>query len=393
MNPFERYQTFIVQQSSKEGPISPPIVGSASFAYGDPQTAEDIFAGKVAKPLYARMGNPTVARLESAIAAIDEADGAVATASGMGAIAAVLSAFLQSGDEVVCVGSLFGGTYALLTQTLQRFGIKSRFYKKADDVEITKNTKMLFCESVGNPTTTIVDFAKMQEIAKNYGVLFVVDNTLTPLLFNPFDWGADIVVYSTTKILSGHSQSLGGAVVFKEPREALFDKFSFLKQFYDKLGAKAIMGVIKKRVMRDFGMSMSAYNAYLTLLGLETLALRIQRVIHNAQYVAQELEKSIKVLYNQNSNFFPYGIGQMMSIDLENKNRAFAFLQKSKFLYITANIGDARTLGLHMQSTIYSDFSTEVQEYFGITPGLVRLSIGLENPQAIVQDFLQSLNS
>ena len=390
---FERYQTYIVQQAAKEGPVSAPIVGSASFAYGDPESAEAIFAGELAKPLYARMGNPTVARLEAAVAAIDEGSGAVATASGMGAIAAVMSAFLQSGDEVICVGSLFGGSYALLSQTLRRFGIKSRFYRVGEEIAISPQTKILYCESVGNPTTTIADFATLQKLARDHGLLFVVDNTLTPLLFNPFAYGADIVVYSTTKILSGHSQSLGGAIVFRAPREELFDTFGFLRKFYDKLGERAIMGVIKKRALRDFGMSMSAYNAYLTLLGLETLPMRIERVTRSAALIAKEIAPYVQVHYSGDERYFPYGIGQMMALDLGTKERAFAFLRRAKMLYITANLGDARTLALHLQSTIYADFSDEEQAFFGITPGLVRLSVGLEDPRLLIDDIIQAILS
>ena len=391
MNSFERFQTFIVQQAAKEGAISEPIVNSAAFSYGSPQMAEAIFAGEVQKPLYSRMGNPTNSKLERCIAAIDEAEGAVVTSSGMGAIAMVVSAFLQSGDEVVAVGGLFGGTYAFFTQTLPRFGIKVRFFKAEEEITITDATKMIYCESVGNPTLSIVDFEKLSHIAQKHNILFVVDNTLTPLLVEPFKWGADIVVYSTTKIISGQAQALGGAVVFKEPREGLFETFDFLEKFHKNLDKKAIMGVLKKRALRDYGMSMSAYHTYLTLLGLETLPLRLQRVNESAQKVAKAMEEKIDVLYEQKSKYFPYGVGQMMSFDFGSKEKALQFLQRSKLVYITANIGDSRTLALHMASTIYRDFSSKEREFFGISDGLVRISIGLENPDAIIEDFTKAI--
>ena len=388
MNNFERFQTFVVQQAAKEGPISPPITGSAAFGYGDPESAQQIFEGRLKKPLYARMGNPTLGYFERLVAGIDQGDGAVGFASGMGAISALMSAFLQNGDEVVCVGGLFGGSFALFNETLPRFGIKARFFSSADEVEVSDKTRMIYCESVGNPTTKIVNFAKLSKLAKEYGLLFVVDNTISPLLFEPFGWGADIVVYSTTKIIAGHSQALGGAVVYKELRKELSERFPFLKTFHENLGKDAVMGVLKKRALRDFGMSMSAYHAYLSVLGLETLALRIPRVTQSAQQVAEAMRDVAEVYYESDDRYFPHGIGPMMAIDLETKERAFAFLKRSKMLYITANIGDARTLGLHMESTIYKDFSPEHKRFLGITPGLVRLSIGLENPDLLIEDFL-----
>ena len=393
MDNFERFQTFVVQQAAKEGPISPPITGSAAFSYGDPDTATDIFAGRAKKPLYARMGNPTLSYLERLVAGIDQADGAVGFASGMGAIAALMSAFLQSGDEVVCVGGLFGGSFAFFSETLPRFGVQTRFFAKAEEVQISPKTKILYCESVGNSTTTIVDFAKLGEIARAHGLLFVVDNTITPLLFEPFRWGADVVVYSTTKIIAGHAQALGGAVAYKEPRAQLLERFSFLGKFYENLGKDAILGVLKKRALRDYGMSMSAYNAYLTILGLETLALRIQRVTKSAQRVAEALRDVAEVYYGSDERYFPHGIGPMMAVDFGSEERAYRFLQNSKMLYITANIGDARTLGLHMESTIYKDFTPEQKRYLGITPGLVRLSIGLENPDVLIEDLLAAAKS
>jgi len=399
VNNFERYQTFVVQAAAKEGPIDPAVVGSASFAYGDPEVAEAIFEGSVQKPLYARMGNPTNAYLERLIAGIDEAEGAMATSSGMGAIAMVSTAMLEAGDEVVCVGGLFGGSYAFFSQTLPRFGIKARFYKDADDVEITPQTKMIYCESIGNPNMKIVDFEVLGKLAKEKGLLFVVDNTLTPLLFEPFKWGADLIVYSTTKIIAGHSQALGGAVAFRGVREELLERFSCLKPFIEKLGEKAYMGALKKRSMRDFGMSMNAYAAHLTILGLQTLALRLQRSCENTLDIVRALKEEFNILHpllsqpERLDRYFPCSCGQMFSIDLGSKERAFGFLKSLKIAYITANLGDARTLAIHPRSTIYRDFSEEECRFLGVSDGLVRVSVGLESKEAIIEDFLRSKNA
>jgi len=237
---FEDFQTFIVQNSaSKDGAISTPIVNSAAFSYGDPYSAEEIFSGKSKKPLYSRMGNPTNTKLENLISSIDGGVGTIVASSGMGAISMVATSMLQSGDEVICIGGLFGGSYSFFSETLKRFGVETEFISCLDDIEkfINKNTKMIFTESIGNPNLNIADFEKIGKICKENGILFVVDNTLTPLLFNPFKYGADIIVYSTTKIISGHSQSLGGAVVFRElnNEDKLFKNFPFLKKFYEKM--------------------------------------------------------------------------------------------------------------------------------------------------------------
>ena len=243
----------------------------------------------------------------------------------------------------------------------------------------------------------IVDFEILGKLAKEHDILFVVDNTLTPLLFNPFEFGADLVVYSTTKIISGFSQSLGGAVVFSKPRKELFERFPFLKKFYEKLGDNAYMGVLKKRALRDFGMSMNAFAATLTLLGCETLAWRVQRSSQSAKEVALALKDEVKVIHpvvdgnERFEQYFPYSCGQMFGIEFENRAQAFSFLKNAKLPFITANLGDSRTLALHMASTIYRDFSEEEKKFLGISEGFVRISIGLESPEAIIEDFKKAI--
>ncbi|BCD60591.1 MULTISPECIES: PLP-dependent aspartate aminotransferase family protein [unclassified Nitratiruptor] len=398
MDKFERFQTAVVQMiGSKEGAISPPIVGSASFAYGSPQNGEAIFSGDLPKPLYARMGNPTNAKLESILAMMDEAEGAVVTASGMGAIAMTVTSMLESGDEVACIGGLFGGSYAFFKETAARLGIRANFYKADELPKISPKTKMIYCESIGNPNMQIVDFEALGMLAKEHNILYVVDNTLTPLLFNPFEYGADLVLYSTTKIIAGFSQALGGAVVFRSVREELVQNYPFMEKFIEKLGNKAYMGMLKKRALRDFGMSQDAFGSYLTMLGLETLAWRVQRVSQSAKEVALALQSYVKVIHPAVSNdpkyerYFPYSCGQMLGLDFGSKERAFAFLQKAKLPFITANLGDSRTLALHMASTIYRDFSEDERKFLGVSDGFVRVSIGLEHPEAIIDDFTNAI--
>jgi O-acetylhomoserine (thiol)-lyase len=386
--------------------ISTPIISSATFFYKNSQEAEDIFSGNSSYPLYARMGNPTSAQLEQKLSKMESGIGAVATSTGMGAITMVITSLCSSGDEIVAVGGLFGGSYALMSQTLPRFGINTKFLSvdDLDNIEnsITTKTKIIFCESIGNPNLRLPDLEAIGRIADKHNVAFIVDNTITPIIVKPFEYGADIVIYSTTKIISGNSSALGGVAIFKEVKEG--DKFhhakyEFLKPFINKLKEKALIGCAKKRSLRDFGMSANAHSSYQTILGLETLELRNNRINTSCGIIAKilkseglnvnhpSLEDSIdKELYIK---CFKEGCGSMLTIDMNTKEKAFKFLDNSKLLTLTANIGDCRTLGLHMASTIYQDFTTKEKEFLGVTDGLIRISIGLEKPQDIIDDLIK----
>lgn len=409
MNRFETFTTQFVQGvGEKEGAVSPVIANSAAFAYGDPETAEGIFDGSVKKPLYARMGNPTTARLEGLLAQMDAGAGAIATGSGMGATTLAALSLLQSGDEVISIGGLFGGTYSLFNETLPRFGIECAFFDvdALDGVRaaITDATKLIYLESVGNPNMRLPDIEAVAEIANEAGVALMVDNTVTPMSVQPLKLGADIVVYSTTKIISGNASALGGAAVFRAVA-AGDDKFRgkrycALHPFIEKMGGMALLANGKKRALRDFGMSPSAFNSYLTLLGLETLPLRMERVIGTAEKVALALEEAgLKINHpvlpthphhRRYREQFALGCGPLLTIDMGTAEAAFAFLRSSTLATITANIGDSRTLALHMSSTIYRDFSESERSFLGVTPGLIRVSVGLENPDDIIEDFIRA---
>lgn len=390
--------------------ISTPIVSSATFFYENSQEAEDIFSGNSKQFLYSRMGNPTSSQLEEKLTAMENGIGAVATSSGMGAISMVITSLCSSGDEIIAIGGLFGGSYALMSQTLPRFGINTKFLEvdDLDNIEnsITTKTKVIFCESIGNPSLRLPNLAALGKIATKHNIAFIIDNTITPLVVKPFEYGADIVIYSTTKILSGNSSALGGIAIFKEVKPS--DKFhtaryEFLKPFINKLKGKALIGCAKKRALRDFGMSANAHSSYQTLLGLETLELRSNRINTSCEIIAQILksegvcvnhpsleENKDNLLYKES---FKDGCGSMITIDMGTKEKAYKFLDSSKLLILTANIGDSRTLGLHMASTIYQDFSDSEKKYLGITEGLIRVSIGLEKPQDIIDDLLNCFES
>jgi len=410
MENFEEYATFFVQEiGSKEGAVSPVIAQSASFGYGDSATGEGIFDGSIKKPLYSRVGNPTSAKLENILAAMDGGIGAISTSSGMAATTLAVMSIVSAGDEIISIGGLFGGTYALFNETLSRFGVSTTFFDvdelEAIETAITQKTKIIFLESVGNPNMRLPDIRAIADIAKRYGVVLIVDNTITPMSVKPLELGADIAVYSTTKIISGNASVLGGAAVFRAIDVEGDDKFKTerykdIHKFINKMGKMALIPNAKKRAMRDFGMSASAFSSYLTMLGLETLPLRMDRVLSSVEKVAVALDKEgmninhpCLVSHPHHARYkkeFALGCGTLLTIDMGSKEKAFAFLDKTKLPTITANIGDSRTLALHMASTIYSDFDEEQKSFLGITPGLIRISIGLENPQDIINDFLQA---
>ncbi len=412
---FDYFNTLLVQSiGSKTGPVAPTLVPSAAYGYADAREAEGIFAGEVNKPLYARVGNPTNARLESVVARMEGGFGAIATASGMGAISMVTTAFLRSGDEVLCIGGFFGGTYTLINETMKRFGVNNSFCE-VDDLDYIESTlkrgvKMVIMESVGNPSLRLPDIRRITDICTIYETLLMVDNTATPLLVQPLALGADIVVHSSTKNMSGHSAALGGVAVFRavkdEKDKLLNGKYADVHKIVEKMGKKAFIAICKKRAIRDMGMTANAFGSFLTMLGLETLSLRVERVNRSVARVAAILDEKLPdgITVNHPSLLssadheryikdYAQGCGPLLTLDCGTKERAFSLLDRLALAIQTANIGDNRTLALHMASTIYSDFDEETRSFLGIHEGLIRVSIGLEDPEAIADDFLQAVYS
>ena len=409
---FNYYNTLLVQSvGSKVGPIAPTLVPSAAFGYEDAEHAEGIFAGEVNAPLYARVGNPTNAKLESVVAKMEGGFGAIATSSGMGAISMVTTAFLNAGDEVLCIGGFFGGTYTLITETMKRFGVTNSFCEVDDlkhiESKLKLGVKMVLMESVGNPSLRLPDIKMIADICHVYETILVVDNTATPLLVRPLELGADIVVHSSTKNMSGHSAALGGIAVFRAVKandeKLLHEKYADVHKIVKKMGVKAFIPICKKRAIRDMGMTANAFGSFLTMLGLETLSLRVERVNNSVEKVAKILEEKLpegvtvnhpSLLSSQDHKIyrrdFKQGCGPLLTLDCGTKERAFTLLNRLKLAILTANIGDNRTLALHMASTIYSDFDESTRRFLGVTEGFIRVSIGLEDPQTIADDFLQA---
>jgi len=407
---FEYFHTLLPQSvGSKNGAVAPTITPSAAFAYEDAQEAEGIFAGEILKPLYARMGNPTNAKLESILSKIELAHSAIVTSSGMGAITMVLTAYLNSGDKVLCIGGFFGGTYALMTETMPRFGVSADFCEvdelKGIEAKLQNGISMVLLESVGNPNLKIPDIHKISALCKEYNTLLMVDNTATPLLLQPLKIGADIVIHSTTKNICGHSASLGGVALFRtvEKKDKLRDeKYKHLHKIIEKMDKNAMIAITKKRSLRDFGMTANAFGSFMTLVGLETLSIRMERICKSTEIITKGLNEKLKNItvrhpsmsshehHKLYKDIFPAGCGSLLTLEAKNKEEAFKFLNNTKLTTQTANIGDNRTLALHMKSTIYRDFDESSLRCLGVTDGLIRVSIGLENPEDIIDDFVQA---
>ncbi len=415
MTDFDYYNTLLVQSiGNKVGSTAPIITPSASYGYEDSKQAQDIFSGSKNLPLYARVGNPTNAKLESVVTKIENGFGAIATSSGMGALSMVLTSILSADDEILCIGGFFGGTYTLVNETMKRFGIQNSFCE-IDDCEyieskLKSGVKMVLMESVGNPSLRLPDIQKISSLCSKYETLLIVDNTSTPLLIRPLELGADIVIHSSTKNMSGHSAALGGIAVFrevsKEKDKLLNQKYKDLHNFVQKMEKKAFIGICKKRGLRDMGMSANAFGSFLTLLGLETLSLRMERVNSNVAVIVkilnEQLTNNISVKHpslpkdkdhEQYKVNFSQGCGPIFTIDCQTRERAFKFLDNLNLATLTANIGDNRTLALHMASTIYSDFDNATRRFLGVSDGLIRVSVGLESPKAIAKDFLNAANN
>lgn len=412
---FDYFNTLLVHSvGSSTGPIAPAIMPSAAFGYENAEEAEGIFSSTVNKPLYARVGNPTNGKLEGIVAKMEGGFGAIATSSGMGAISMVCTAFLSAGDEVLCIGGFFGGTYSLVNETLVRFGVSNSFCEVDDfthiEATLKRGIKMVIFESVGNPSLTLPDTQRIIDLCNQYETVVMIDNTATPLLLRPLTMGADVVVHSSTKNMSGHSAALGGVAVFREVKEEgdkLHNaKYADLHKIVKKMGKKAFIPICKKRAIRDYGMTANAFGSFMTMIGLETLSLRVERVNKSVAQISaildEKLPEGVRVNHPSLSSSpdnarylsdFPDGCGPLLTLNCGTKERAFALLNKLETVILTANIGDNRTLALHMTSTIYSDFNEEARKFLGVDEGLIRVSIGLEDPEVIAEDFLQAANA
>ena len=398
-----------------------PIYQTTSYTFDNTQHGADLFDLKVAGNIYTRIMNPTTAVLEQRIAALEGGIGALAVASGMAAITYAIQAIAGVGDNIVSVSQLYGGTYNLFMHTFPRQGIEVRL-AKADDFDaferlIDANTKAIFCESIGNPAGNIVDIGRLAEIAHRHGVPVIVDNTVaTPYLWRPFEQGADIVVHSLTKYIGGHGNSIGGIIVDSGKFDwvANKDRFKVLNEpdpsyhgvvYTAALGPAAFIGRCRVVPLRNTGAAISPHNAFLILIGLETLGLRMDRHTENALKVAQFLESHPKVKWVNYAGLpsSPYhALAQkyvggrpsgILSFGIEGGREAGGrFIDALQLIFRLVNIGDAKSLATHPASTTHRQLNPEELASAGVSEDLVRISVGIEHVDDIIADIAQALD-
>jgi len=400
--------------------VAVPIYQTTSYAFDDTQHAADLFDLKVEGNIYTRIMNPTNAVLEARVAALEGGIGGLALASGQAAITYSLLTIMESGQNLVSSATLYGGTYNLFAHTLPQYGISTRFADHRDPASfeqlIDANPRAIYCESVGNPLGNITDFAALADIAHRHGIPLIVDNTVsTPYLCRPFDHGADIVVHSLTKYLGGHGNSIGGLLVdsgnFPWAKHA--DKFPRLNTpdvsyhgvvFTEALGAAAYIGRARVVPLRNMGAALSPFNAFLILQGIETLAVRMDRICTNALKVAGHLQSHPKVRWVNYAGlpdspsrplvdrYMGGRASGILTFGVDGGRDAGARVQDAFKLFTRlVNIGDAKSLACHPASTTHRQLSPAELAKAGVTEDMVRLSIGIEHIADLIEDLDQAL--
>lgn len=398
-----------------------PIYQTTSYLFKDSEHAANLFKLKEFGNIYTRLMNPTTDVFEKRLAAIEGGAGAVATSSGQAAITLSILNIAQAGDEIVSADNLYGGTYALFQHTFKRLGIGVKFVNSNDvsnyEKAITNKTKAIYAESIGNPKLDIADIEEISKIAHKHNIPLILDNTSCPYLLRPFEHGADIIVYSATKFIGGHGTSIGGAIVDSGKFDWTKGNFPLITEpdpayhglnFIEALAPIGnIAYIIKARVvlLRDIGSALSPFNAFLFLQGLETLHLRMPRHSENALAVAKFLQNHPKVSWvnypglpdssqkQKADKYLPKGAGAIIGFGIKGgKDAGIKFIDNVKLLSHVANIGDAKSLVIHPASTTHQQLNQEERLSTGVTEDYIRLSIGLEYIDDIINDIEYALS-
>jgi len=369
------------------GAISQSIVPAVAYAFPDAETAATVVAGETEGVYYGRYGNPTLQTLERKIAALEGGEDALGVASGMAAISTALLAFLKHGDHVIVTKDVYGGTYSFLTSLAPRFGIEFDFVDCTDITSITNaikpNTKAVYIETPSNPKLTILDIRAISKVCKSYELPVIVDNTfMSPFLQNPLELGADVVVHSATKYINGHGDVLAGFIV----------------------GNKENIHFMRKKLMGDLGQNLNAWESFLILRGMKTMGLRVEKHCSNAQKVAEFLESHpyIEKVYYPGLTSHPQhelamkqmkGMGGIVSFEVKGSiAEGKKFINSLKLALISFSLGDPETLVQHPASMTHASIPKKERIKFGITDGLIRLSVGLEDANDIIRDLDQALS-
>ena len=396
-----------------------PIYQTTSFVFEDTQEGADLFALQKAGNIYTRITNPTTSAFEERIAALEGGVGALATASGMAALTYTILGLAHAGDHVVAASTIYGGTFNLLKETLPRYGITTTFVDidNLEEVEaaIKDNTKLVLIETLGNPVINIPDIEKIAEIAHNHQIPLVADNTFaTPYLINVFSHGVDISVHSATKFIGGHGTTIGGVIVdsgkFDWAASGKFPQFVNEDPSYHNLsytrdvGAAAFIVAARVQLLRDMGAALSPFNSFLLLQGLETLSLRVERHVQNAEKIVDFLvnhPKVEKVNYPKLADspyhalaekYLPKGVGSIFTFHVKGgEAEARKVIDSLEIFSNLANVADAKSLVVHPATTTHSQLSDSDLEAAGVTKNQIRLSIGLENVDDLIEDLRLAL--
>ncbi|SDQ81096.1 bifunctional o-acetylhomoserine/o-acetylserine sulfhydrylase [Microbacterium sp. cf332] len=421
-----RFETKQIHTGAAPDPVTKaratPIYQTTSYVFDNSDHAASLFSLSEFGNIYTRIQNPTQDVVEQRLAALEGGTGALLVASGQAAETFAILNIAEAGDHFVSSSSIYGGTYNLFKYTLAKLGIEVTFVENQDDLEewrrsVRPNTKLFFAETIGNPQINVLDIRGVSDVAHEAGVPLIVDNTIaTPYLIRPFEHGADIVVHSATKFLGGHGTVIGGVIVdggrfaWSEHSERFpgltTPDPSYHGAVYTQAVGDGLAYVIKARVqlLRDLGAAISPQSAWLLIQGIETLSLRIERHVQNAQEIAEWLENHDDIAsvnysglptspwYAAANHYAPKGVGAVLSFELKGGVAAGrAFVDALQLFSHLANIGDVRSLVIHPASTTHSQLTPEQQLTTGVTPGLVRLSVGLENIDDLKADLEQAL--
>jgi len=422
MNDYNGFETLMVhsgyEADAATKSVAPPIYPTNAYVFDNTEYAADLFSLKKGGNIYTRLQNPSADILEGKITALDGGFSALAFSSGHAAMFNTIVNLCSEGDEFVASSNIYGGAINMYGISLKRLGITCKFVDPDDfdawENAITDKTRLFFTELIGNPHANIADIEKISDIAHNYAIPLVVDSTFnTPYLCKPIEFGADIVIHSATKYLSGHGQVMAGLVVdsgnFNYKNNERFPLFnnpdpSYHGLVFADLGKAAFISRLRALIMRDLGSCPSPFNAYLTTMGMQTLSLRMERHSKNALAVAEFLENHPKVekvncpmlksskYYDLAQKYLPKGTSGVFTFELKGGRQAGAkFMDNLKLLQIVANVGDLRSQVIHPASTTHSQLSSEQLNASGISENTVRLSIGIETIDDIIADIEQAL--
>lgn len=421
---FETRQIHAGTTNEPTNSVTTPIYQTTAYTFNDADHAANLFALTEAGNIYTRIMNPTTDVFEKRIADLEGGVGALAVSSGQSAELLAILNIANSGDHIVASSAIYGGTYNLLRYTLARTGIETTFIRDQNDPEewrkaIRPNTKAFYAETIGNPSISVLDIRTVADIAHEAGVPLIVDNTVaTPYLVRPFEFGADIVVHSATKYLGGHGAVVAGAIVdggafpwskyperfpgVNEP-DPSYNDIKYTEAVGDEL---AFIVRARVQLLRDLGTALAPASAWQLLQGLETLSLRMERHVHNTQAIAEWLDEHPDVVsvnypglesspyHEQARTYAPLGASGLLSFELRGgREVGRSFVENVKLFKHVVNIGDVRSIATHPASTTHAQLSPEQQLDAGVTPGLVRLSVGLEHVEDLIDDIDQAIKA